>query len=112
MDLSEVLVTLVHIMIITFVPILGLAVRKRLMANAFFEEFLGKEEIVEAGVLFVEQVYKGYDGDQKLALAYEWISRQLEKYNLDVDAEEVEGLIESAVYKFKAGWIKYDEEEE
>lgn len=69
-------------------------------------------EVVEAGVRYAEQKF---NSGEKLDAAAEWIAQMLEKRGIHTTPEEIHGLIESTVRKFKdefgeewAGAVKED----
>ena len=98
------IIQVVYIMIATFVPVLGLALRNWVNRQAVLADFLAKEELVATGVEFIEQFYVEYGGPAKYEMALKWIIAQLEAKNIKFDVEELQGLIESAVYQLKIGW--------
>lgn len=106
MEWEGLLIQVVYLVIVTFVPIIGLALRKMIMSQSMLADFLAKEELVAAGVEFVEQFYTEYKGQEKYLMALEWVSSQLEVKGITVDVQELQGLIEAAVYELNAGWNK------
>ena len=79
------------------------------------EELENKREIVETVVLFVQQVYTHYDGEEKFAKAFERVAERLNEAGLKTSPAEIEDLIESSIKLFKKefgdswyGAITYD----
>lgn len=79
------------------------------------EELENKREIVETVVLFVQQVYAHYDGEEKFAKAFERVAERLNEAGLKTSPAEIEDLIESSIKLFKKefgdswyGAITYD----
>lgn len=60
-----------------------------------------KKELVEVGVTMIQQICKELDGDQKYEKAVEWITQQANAKGLKISEDELKGLIESSVLKFK-----------
>lgn len=106
MQWEGLLIQVIYIMIATFVPVLGLALRNWIGRQSMLADFLAKEDLVATGVEFIEQMYSEYDGAAKYTMALDWISEQLKVKNIHVDTAELKGLIESAVYQLKIGWNK------
>lgn len=106
MEWEGLLIQIIYLLIATFVPVLGLALKNWVNRQAVLSDFLTKEELVATGVEFIEQMYEEYSGAEKYQAALEWVSLQLKAKNIKVDPEELRGLIESAVYQLKVGWQK------
>lgn len=64
-------------------------------------ELTAKQEIVDTVVLFVQQVYAAYDGEEKYKLALVRATDLMNKKGLKVTPEELESLIESSVKLMK-----------
>lgn len=60
-----------------------------------------KKELAEAAVRFVEQVYIDQHGADKLMRAEAWLSGQARARGLKITAEEIDGLIHSALREIK-----------
>jgi hypothetical protein len=106
MQWEGLLIQVIYIMIATFVPVLGIALKNWIARQSTLANFMAKEELVATGVEFVQQMYSEYDGAAKYNMALDWISEQLKTKNINVDTSELKGLIESAVYRMKIGWNK------
>lgn len=65
------------------------------------EELENKREIVDAVVLFVQQVYTLSDGGEKFAIAYGTIAEWLTDKGLSFTDNELKSLIESSIKLFK-----------
>ena len=59
-----------------------------------------KESVAYTVAAFVEQVWKGIHGSEKMEKALETASALLKKKNIDYDAAEMRVLIEAAVAEF------------
>jgi len=64
-------------------------------------ELTAKQEIVDTVVLFVQQVYAAYDGEEKYKMALVRATDLMNKKGLEVTPEELEILIESSVKVMK-----------
>jgi hypothetical protein len=64
-------------------------------------ELTAKQEIVDTVVLFVQQVYATYDGEEKYKLALARATDLMNKKGLKITPEELESLIESSVKLMK-----------
>lgn len=64
-------------------------------------ELTAKQEIVDTVVLFVQQVYAAYDGEEKYKMALVRATDLMNKKGLKVTPEELESLIESSVKLMK-----------
>lgn len=106
MEWEGLLVQVIYLVIATFVPIIGIALRRAIMNNAILADLMAKEELVTKAVEFVEQFYHDYEGEEKYEFALTWASAQLEARGVKINAEELKGLIEAAVYELKAGWFE------
>lgn len=106
MQWEGLLIQVIYLLIATFVPVLGLTLRKYIMSQAVLADFLAKEELVATGVEFAEQFYKEYGGPDKYKLALMWIGAQFEANGINVSEDELQGLIEAAVYELQSGWSK------
>lgn len=67
-----------------------------------------KRSIAKAAVLFVEQVYKGVHGDDKLVAALDRASQLLSEKGIKFSAVEMETLIEAAVAEFNEAFHKQE----
>lgn len=65
-----------------------------------------KKDIVAETVKYVEQVYHLVDGEDKYNMALERIIELLKEKGLSVSDNEIQTLIESAVYSLKQGFLK------
>lgn len=74
---------------------------------AFLRRKLGAEKysqlqtIASDAVHYVEQVYGASDNVKKFNYASDWLSEQAKKVGITLSAEQIEGLIESAVAQMK-----------
>lgn len=64
-------------------------------------ELTAKQEIVDTVVLFVQQVYAAYDGEEKYKMALVRATDLMNKKGLKITPEELESLIESSVKLMK-----------
>jgi hypothetical protein len=64
-------------------------------------ELTAKQEIVDTVVLFVQQVYAAYDGEEKYKMALVRATDLMNKKGLKTTPEELESLIESSVKLMK-----------
>jgi len=110
MEWEGLLFQLVQLLIVTFIPIIGLALRNWIASKAKFEELLTQEALVQSAVEFVEQVYYALDGEEKYAQALSWASEAFGRRGFKVSEEDLKGMIESAVYNLKQGWFDYEDE--
>lgn len=67
------------------------------------------QTVIESVVRWAQQVYEECDGATKLSLALEKASTILTEKGIAVSTEELEMLIESAVYGLKEGIITIEE---
>lgn len=71
-----------------------------------------KKELAETAVLFVQQVYKHYDGQEKYNEASIWLSAQLAEKGFKISDSEIRALIESALKQcklvFEDQWYEKD----
>ena len=104
MEWEGLLIQVIYLMVATFIPILGLALKNYITRQAVLADFLAKGELVATGVEFIEKMYGEYDGAAKYTMALDWISDQLKVKGINVEADELRGLIESAVYQLKMSW--------
>ncbi len=112
MEWEQLLIQVVYLLIATFIPVVGLALRKRIATYNKLDEMLLKEEWAEAAVKFAEQTYGALDGPQQLEIALDWASARMKEHGLKVKTDELRGLIEQAVYELKEGWYSYEEYED
>jgi hypothetical protein len=72
------------------------------------KELKTKSAYATLAVQFVEQAYKDLHGKEKFEKAADWLSDQLGKVGLEVDEDDLKGLIESALKnaqaEFKKDW--------
>lgn len=108
-ELVQVLMAILLVLVNTFVPIIGLALRKWLIRKSWIEELLLKEEWVESAVYFAEQTYGHLKGPQQYEKAVEWLSKRAIEKGVKITPDEIKGLIEAAVLKMKEGWF-YEED--
>lgn len=64
-------------------------------------ELIAKQEIVDTVVLFVQQVYTAYNGEEKYKMALVRATDIMNKKGLKITPEELETLIESSVKVMK-----------
>lgn len=64
-------------------------------------ELTAKQEIVDTVVLFVQQVYSAYGGEEKYKMALARATDLMNKKGLKITPEELESLIESSVKVMK-----------
>ena len=64
-------------------------------------ELAVKQEIVDTIVLFVQQVYSAYGGEEKYKLALVRATDMMNKKGLKITPEELESLIEASVKVMK-----------
>jgi len=112
------LLIVVGIVLITFViayvkKMLGVETMKKLNA-----ELTNKQAIVDVVVLFVQQVYEKYDGEQKYSIALETASTWMMEKGMTVTADELRSMIEASVkalkVEFGEAWseaVEFDFEE-
>lgn len=112
MGWEQLLIQVIYLLIATFVPILGLTIRKKIATQTKLEELLMKEEWADAAARFAEQTYGALNGPEQLAHAMEWASKRLKDNGINVKPEELRGLIEKAVFNLKEGWQEYYTEED
>lgn len=60
-----------------------------------------KQELAKLAVKFIEQVYRDYDGREKYALAALWISDRAKELGININEDEIKGLVESILRTFK-----------
>lgn len=67
-----------------------------------------KKELAVLAVQFAEQAYRHYRGEEKYQAAAQWLSTQAIDRGMHLTSDEIQGLIESTVRKFKdsfgEGW--------
>lgn len=100
-DLLTQIFMLLGILIASFVVALlkrHLGVEKLKQIEA---ELTAKQEIVDTVVLFVQQVYAAYDGEEKYKMALARATDLMNKKGLKITPEELESLIESSVKVMK-----------
>lgn len=86
---------------------IGLAVKK---AYIKYVDTQTKKDVVESSVNYVEQVYTDIHGDDKLQAAKDKVVSVLNEKGIAISDDELELLIESAVYGLNQGWISVEEE--
>ncbi len=64
-------------------------------------ELESKKELAETAVLFVQQFYKAYDGNEKYIEASKYLSDRLTEKGFKVSDDEIRALIESALKQCK-----------
>lgn len=64
-----------------------------------------KKKVVDSTVEYIEQVYTDIHGDDKFELAKEKVVNLLNEKCINISEEEIETLIESAVYGLNKGWL-------
>lgn len=102
-----IMVVLENILIILVTLLAGYAVafiRKRLGVEGMQKiesELAVKQELALLAVRFVEQAYRHLHGEEKYNQAAQWLAKRAEEAGLNVTAEEIKGLIESALRAFK-----------
>lgn len=60
-----------------------------------------KQELAFLAVQFVEQAFKDIKGYEKYNEAAHWLVMMLNERNINIDGDEVKGLIESSLRTFK-----------
>ena len=108
MEWEDLLMQLMQLMIVTFIPIIGLALRKWIASKTMLNNLLTQETLVAAAVEFVEQIYSSLKGEQKYEQALFWLSDAFARRGFKVTEEELRGMIESAVYQLGQGWFEYN----
>ena len=68
------------------------------------EDMMVVRDIVEDGVLFVQQIYGHLDGEHKYWKAVEAISEALRKKGIKISEEELQILIEATIQRLKVEW--------
>jgi len=102
-----IMATVENILIILVTLAAGFAVvyiRKRLGVEGMQKiekELAAKRELAYLAVLFVEQAYRDLGGEQKYNEAARWLSGRLKEKGLNIDYEEIKGLIEATLRTFK-----------
>lgn len=76
----------------------GWAWRKYVLGKLSAQELETLQRIASLAVAAAEQMGLGQTGEQKLALALEFASRQLDVYGIKVTPEQLRAAIEAAVY--------------
>ena len=98
MDWLELLLPIIEDIVITIVVILiGLAVKK-------WKDLAIKAEIkelVEDSVLFVQEKYWDYQGEQKFEEAKQWLIARLNERGINVDLPWLEALIDATVKRLR-----------
>jgi hypothetical protein len=112
MGWEQLMIQVVYLMIATFIPIVGLALRKRIASQTKINELLLKEEWADAAARFAEQTYGALNGPDQLQHAMAWASARLKNNNINISSSELRGLIEKAVFNMKEGWNQYYYEED
>lgn len=110
MEWESLLIQLIQLMIVTFIPIIGLALRKWIASRTILNDLLTQETLVAAAVEFVEQVYYSLEGEQKYEQALFWLSDAFGRRGFKFTEDELRGMIESAVYQLGQGWFEYDDD--
>ena len=115
--LTKALLDLATVALTILIPILvGFAVewlRKKVGAQNIEnikEQLYLKQELAEAAVKFVQQVWTNADGSRKYHEAAVWLSLRAAEIGLVLSANEIKGLIEAAVkdgkWRFSEAWKK------
>lgn len=64
-----------------------------------------KKKVVDSTVNYIEQVYTDVHGADKFELAKDKVVSVLNEKGINISEEEIEMLIESAVYGLNKGWL-------
>ncbi len=106
--MHDLLLQLLYDLLALLIPILvGYAIawlQKRIgteKLEAVARELATKRELARVAVLFVQQVYKDFDGAQKYDKAADWLSDAADKIGIQLSEEEIKGLIEAALKELK-----------
>jgi len=103
MEWVELLLPIVKDLIIIFVvavviPAIGAGVKW--WKDLAIENWI--KELAVDGVLFVQEKYWGLAGEEKFALAKQWIVAKLNEKGIDVTDEWLDGLIDAIVNQLRA----------
>jgi hypothetical protein len=115
MDWLELLLPIVKDLIIIFViavivPAIGAGVKW--WKDLTIENWI--KELVVDGVLFVQEKFWEYSGEEKFEFAKQWVIERLNEKGIDVSMEWLEGLIDAVVKQLRAefgdeSWYREEE---
>lgn len=97
-EFTALLLTALTAVIGWIVATAGWAWRKYVLGKLSAQELETLQRIASLAVVAAEQMGLGQTGEQKLALALEFASRQLDVYGIKVTPEQLRAAIEAAVY--------------
>ena len=111
MEWENILMQVIQLMIVTFIPIIGLAIRKWIASKTLLNDLLAQETLVQAAVEFVEQAYSAMDGEQKYEQALVWLSQAFARRGFKFSSTDLRGMIEAAVYQMGQGWFDFEDDD-
>ena len=104
MDFSSILAYILTLLITALAGAAVELVRRKIGVEGMRQISLALEQkrtLALLAVQFVEQVYWDYAGEAKLAKASEWLAARAAEHGIKLTADEIQGLIESALRQMK-----------
>lgn len=104
MDFSSLLAYIISVLITAGIGLLVELIRRQIGIEGMKQISLTlaqKQVLATIAVQFVEQAYKDYAGEAKLAKASEWLAARAAEHGIKLTADEIQGLIESALRQMK-----------
>lgn len=101
-------ISLASVVITCLFGYIGLAVKK---TYTKYVDNQVKKDVVETTVNYVEQVYTDIHGNEKLQAAKDVVIGILNEKGINITDDELETLIEAAVYGLNQGWLVEESEE-
>lgn len=65
-----------------------------------------RKQLAHTAVMFVQQLYKNENGEEKLTKASEYLSEKLSAYGIKLTDQEIRALIESALKEAKMQFVE------
>lgn len=103
---TEVFVEFITPIVLAVAGLLGYLTAKFLKQYIDKNTFEQKKELVDIAVRFVEQVYKNYNGEQKLNEAINWLTKEAKRLGLTFSEDEMRAMIEAVVKSYKDQFSK------
>ena len=105
--LEQVISTLASVVLLLLALLIAIAtvyIRKKLCTETLAEvekQLQIKKELARTAILFVERAFPQASGEGKLAIASDWVARQLQRHGIKVDEEELQELLEAVLEELK-----------
>lgn len=101
---SELIINIIYLLIL-IIGTLFVAFLKKIVGTEKLKNIKElaevKEWYIKHAVLFVQQVYKDLDGDEKFNIAFSWVINLFEENSISISEDELKGMIESSLKELK-----------